>query len=580
MIKLRAIALAACLATSFAQFDVLAEETNSPQTKTYLNDIEYIGINFKISEDYDDVEFKGGKFKKLNNVSDNFTMAINAFPHLKKVKRLHKGKSYKEFREKYKNKKLKGKKLPKLENWYTIAITPNMDNDAILAIYNALVRIPFIIYVELETPVLPLIYEQCPALDCEPPGGGGGGGTSNPTPNLESYQTYLGSSPLGIDAEYAWTKNGGNGFGVKVIDMENGYNSNHEDLPSPFIKINDSNDADHGTAVLSVVAAKDNNIGVTGIAHGSQIGFYGWGGSTSTSITNAANSLSPGDVIILEGQINRNIYSGDRCDNTSQDHCVPMEWAQSNYDSIRYAYLEGIIVVEAAGNGNENLDSSTYSSKFSLNYRNSGAFMIAATNPYSTISRSSFSNYGTRVDFNGWGNGVAAAGLYGSTLFNGGANRTYGDGFSGTSSASPIVAGAVASLQGYSKQSKGETLDVETIRTILSTTGVPEPSGVEVGIRPDLKDAITHIDDALLLTPSLSSYWDACYGSNYMSWNSIPGATSYKIYLDGNYWSTTTATFKQVNVSSNRNATVKACDSSGCSASSNSVTLRYASACY
>jgi hypothetical protein len=148
-----------------------------------------------------------------------------------------------------------------------------------------------------------------------------------------------------------------------------------------------------------------------------------------------------------------------------------------------------------------------------------------------------------------------------------------------SSSASPIVAGAVASLQGYSKQSKGETLDVETIRTILSTTGVPEPSGVEVGIRPDLKDAITHID-ALLLTPSLSSYWHACYGFNNMSWNSIPGATSYKIYLDGNYWSTATVTSKEVNVSSNTNATVKACDSSGCGASSNSVTLRYAPACY
>ncbi len=585
MIKLRIIALVAFFLVYFIQPNVWAKEKTTPQTKTYLNDIEYIGINFKISEDYDDVEFKSGKFKKLNNASDNFTMAINALPFLKKIKRLHQGKSYKEFREQSKSKKLNGRNLPKLENWYRIAITSKMNTEAILKIYNALVRIPFIVYVELETPVIPLRNVVCPTLNCEPPGGGGGGGggggSSNPTPNLESYQTYLGPSPLGIDAEYAWTKNGGNGYGVKIIDMENGYNSNHEDLPSPFIRKNDLDNSDHGTAVMSVVGAKDNNKGVTGIAHGSQIGFYGWGSSASASIVAAANSLNSGDVIILEGQINRNIYSGDRCNDSNQDHCVPMEWNRSNYEAIKYAYQQGVIVIEAAGNGNENLDANIYGRKFDKSYRNSGAFMVAATNPYSTITRSSFSNYGSRVDFNAWGNNVAAAGLYGSTLFNGGVNRTYGDGFAGTSSASPIVAGAVASLQGYSKRSKGGSLDVDTIRSILTTTGVSEPPGLEVGVRPDLRAAITAIDNgSFLLAPSLSSYWDACYGSNLMTWNSIPETSSYKIYLNGNYWSTTTTTFKQVNISSSRSATVRACNNTGCSDHSNRVTLKYAPGCY
>jgi hypothetical protein len=138
-----------------------------------------------------------------------------------------------------------------------------MDDELVLEIYNSLVRVPQISHVELESPV---------ALTQ----------ASNPTPDLESNQTYLGASPLGINANYAWTKNGGDGSGVKIIDMEQGYNSNHEDLPTPFIRVNDSNDDDHGTAVMSIIGGLDNNIGVKGIAHGSQIGFYGWGSNIAS----------------------------------------------------------------------------------------------------------------------------------------------------------------------------------------------------------------------------------------------------------------------------------------------------------
>ena len=173
----------------------------------------------------------------------------------------------------------------------------------------------------------------------------------------------------------------------------------------------------------------------------------------------------------------------------------------------------------------------------------------------------------------------AAAGLYGTTLFNGGTNRTYGRGFSGTSSASPIVAGAVASLQGFSKQSKGETLDIAAIRDILTNTGVSAPSGVDVGVRPNLRAAIQFLDDTLS-TPTLSSLWHACYGQNDITWVSVPEATSYKLYLDGNYWTSVTSTFKYVNVTYNRTAKVRACNGADCGNFSNNVTLRYASACY
>ena len=189
-----------------------------------------------------------------------------------------------------------------------------MSQNDILDIYNALSEIPSISIVKFESPVIPIERIACPVIiGCDDDFPPGGGGTSNPTPNLEDSQGYLGASPLGIDADYAWTQTGGNGSGVKIIDMEGGYNSSHEDLPTPFIRVNDNNNADHGTAVMSIVAAKNNGIGIKGIAYASQVGFYGWGSNTAESIRSAANNLNAGDVLILEGQINRDLFENDTC---------------------------------------------------------------------------------------------------------------------------------------------------------------------------------------------------------------------------------------------------------------------------
>lgn len=45
-------------------------------------------------------------------------------------------------------------------------------------------------------------------------------------------QGYLNAAPAGIDARYAWGFTGGDGAGVNVVDMEQGWNLNHEDLVS------------------------------------------------------------------------------------------------------------------------------------------------------------------------------------------------------------------------------------------------------------------------------------------------------------------------------------------------------------
>ncbi|ABE56946.1 peptidase S8 and S53, subtilisin, kexin, sedolisin [Shewanella denitrificans OS217] len=570
------IAASLLLTLSAVTTDVAAK----PTKKSFINDIEYTGINFKLDEQYTGVELSKEGFNLLGTASDEFAQQINSNKYLKKIRRLHEDKSYKELRKNSILSKKTKTKSPKLENWYRIDITKGMTQQEILDIYNSLVDIPYISIVELESPPISSGFEQCPALNCEPDlPPGDGGGTPGNTPDLQSYQTYLGQSPLGIDALYAWTKTGGNGQGVKIIDMENGFNSNHEDLPTTFVRKYDYDDSDHGTAVLSVVGAKRDGKGVTGIAYGAQLGFHGWSPSIAQAINNAAGYLSAGDVIILEGQINRNINNGDSCTSQNQNECVPLEWNQATFDVISAVTNRGIIVIEAAGNGNENLDDPIYQNRFNRNTRDSGAFLIAATNPSASIARSYFSNHGTRIDFNGWGNEVAAAGLYGNTLFNGGINQRYGDGFAGTSSASPIVAGAVAALQGFSKNAKGQTLSVQTIKNILTATGVQEPSGVQVGVRPNLKGAIQYLESALV-APKLTAESYYCHGEYNLSWNSISSASSYKIFLDGSYFASTTSTSKYLNLPRTQTATVQACTASSCSEHSNSVSLRYAPVCY
>jgi hypothetical protein len=466
------------------------------QIRNELNHLDtYTGITFKINAKYD-LNFKKGEISVSRNEL-NSEHILSDSPYLEQVELLHPN-----YKPDAIQVDLSGLNIrrPKLENWLYIPVTPSLTNAEILEIYNALVSNKLVSHVDLETAVQSLELKginycalneaQCkpePCTDdkaeCSP--------TPLPTPDLQFHQAYLNNSPYGIDALHAWSLNA-RGQGIRIIDMENGFNERHEDLPTTFVRANDNSNGDHGTAVMSVLGAKNDGQGVTGIAHNSQLGFYGWGVNASRSIREAAARLRAGDVLLLEGQISRGNL-GDRCNDRSQAECVPMEWIQANFEAIQDAVWRGVIVVEAAGNGNEDLDNAVYRGLFNRNVRDSGAFLIAATRRNIDIIRSGFSNHGTRIDFNAWGNSVAAAGLYGRTLFNGGFNRRYGDGFSGTSSASPIVAGAVALLQSHAVNRMGRRLNVAQVRETLAKTGVQGPQNAGVGVRPALRQALDAI---------------------------------------------------------------------------------------
>ncbi|GAG90208.1 unnamed protein product, partial [marine sediment metagenome] len=218
-------------------------------------------------------------------------------------------------------------------------------------------------------------------------------------------QGYLKPAPGGIDAEYAWTKPGGKGTGIKLIDIEGAWNFDHEDLQE-----NQSGLAggtmttnqcwiNHGTSVLGEIGGDENDIGITGIApECDQRGYskFGPGNSTAEAIRGAADLLSPGDIILIEIH-----YAGPDAPDPlhSQEGYIAIEWYPHEFLAIKYATSKGIIVVEAAGNGSRDLDAAVFQGRFDRSNRDSGAILVGAGAPPS-------GNYGpdrSRLGFSNWG---------------------------------------------------------------------------------------------------------------------------------------------------------------------------------
>ena len=337
------------------------------------------------------------------------------------------------------------------------------------------------------------------------------------TPDFGARQIYLDDAPAGVDARWAWTQAGGRGQGVRIIDVEGAWRLTHEDLGSNqggMVAGGMSNDIlwrNHGTAVFGEFSGDDNGFGIVGIAPdaiASAIGIFGNLGSAA-AIDAAAARLGAGDVLLIELH-----NPGPRFNFESrgdQRGYIALEWWPDDFIAIRKAVDRGIIVIEAGGNGAEDLDDAIYeqprdgfprdwSNPFRRTNRDSGAIVVGAGAPPPGThgrdygpdrSRLDFSNFGSVVDVQGWGREVTTTG-YGD--LQGGSNEDvwYTDTFSGTSSASPIIVGVAASLQGMAR-ARGGLLTPARFRDLLRATGSPQqdapgrPAQQRIGNRPSLR---------------------------------------------------------------------------------------------
>ncbi len=320
------------------------------------------------------------------------------------------------------------------------------------------------------------------------------------TPDFSDMQDYLFESPVGLEAPSAWSQPGGRGQGMKFIDVELAWTPDHEDFdyeryfyeggapmhPDPIYE-------SHGTAVVGEVVGRPNGFGITGFASDVSYGVVAISISEFPSVSHhfqeAVDNLDAGDTWLIELQMFPPGHSA-----------TPLEWLQVNYDVIwNSVWALGIICVEAAGNGGQNLDHSEWGGVFDRNVRDSGAIMVGAGTPTGLVAES-FSNYGSRMDSHAWGSEIVTTGW--GDLHNGGSVQTrYTATFGGTSGASPMIVGSALALQGIALAEHGIPLDPIAIRTILTDTGIPNNGTRYIGPRPNLVDAVQAVLNSTVSTP-------------------------------------------------------------------------------
>lgn len=308
-------------------------------------------------------------------------------------------------------------------------------------------------------------------------------------------QGYLDPAPAGIDAEFAWTIAGGDGAGQRVIDLEQGWTLDHEDLAAHGATllfgtlVNTSRP--HGTAVLGEICAVDNTIGCVGITPNIDsvdvVSHSGSVSNVSDAILAAIDTMEFGHVLLLEVQS----FSSD-----APVFGAPIEVVDDVFETIRLATALGIVVVEAAGNGTQNLDTVTnFAGDQVLNpagpdFRDSGAIIVGAASSAAPHTRLGFSSFGARVDCYAWGQNVDT-----TSSTSGGSTTAYRTDFDGTSSASPIITGAALAVQGIREAAGVARLSPLHMREVLSNpaTGTPSatPATDLIGVMPNLQAIIT-----------------------------------------------------------------------------------------
>jgi hypothetical protein len=342
-------------------------------------------------------------------------------------------------------------------------------------------------------------------------------GAAAPGPNNGELfrQLYLkpptGTAPNcegGIDALYAWSQCG-DGDGQVIVSYERAM-AVHQDITYPALPLAGKTDNSglystppgHGSAVLGIIAMQDNAVGGVGIAY--RLADFQWASpfdGTPVPIRRDAlwaaikyltrpSAVAYGRVLLFEVQIPSVAdYSG------SYYYGMPVEVYDDYYQAIRLATALGIVVIEAAGNGGEDLDiylDATGVAVFDPHVRDSGAILIGACDPMTRrrwAGLGAATNFGLRVNCFAWGSGVY-------TTESNGSFTDYAP-FGGTSAASAIVAGASLIVQTLVEKATGGRLSGLEMRQLLSdpTTGTPAtdwPPGVQarIGVMPNLRATI------------------------------------------------------------------------------------------
>jgi serine protease len=333
------------------------------------------------------------------------------------------------------------------------------------------------------------------------------------TPNDPRYPEQWGffDADAGIRANTAWDVATGTGVIVAVLDTGRTVHSDLDantvpgyDFISNATTANDgggrdANDADpgdwttgqcgaasnsswHGTHVAGTVAAVTNNArGVAGTAFGARVmhvRVLGTCGGATSDIADAITWASGGTVsgvpTLAASQvarvINLSLGGSGTCGTTTQN-------------AINGAVARGSTLVVAAGNSNVNVSNATPANC---------ANVIAVASVTSSSSRSSFSNFGAGIDVSAPGSAILSTLNAGTTVPGAESYASY----SGTSMATPHVAGVVALMQSRRIAQGRALMTPAEVESTLRSTAYPLAGTCTGGCGAGIVDARAAVDAA------------------------------------------------------------------------------------
>jgi len=285
-------------------------------------------------------------------------------------------------------------------------------------------------------------------------------------------------------ASTIWTNEGeiaGNG----LDDDGNGYT---DDIDGWDFFSNDENPDDetssanpgHGTHCAGIIGAvKNNDLLVSGVANVTimPVRFLGANGS--------------GDLMTAAKAIDYAVNNGAQIISASWGAAVPEDAVKPIIEAIGRANEQGVIFVAAAGNSGKNNDSV---SMYPANTKSPNMITVAATGE--DDEKPSWSNFGfSRVHIGSPGVGIL------STL----PTEDSGE-LSGTSMATPLIAGIVGLMISEAQVLKGRELTGPEAKAILQTSGVQNELEVACKCRVDAAAALEtlHYNTPVVVPTTLS----------------------------------------------------------------------------
>lgn len=365
-----------------------------------------------------------------------------------------------------------GLAVPGLSNFVTLRFPPDADTVRIASELGSLPEVERAVPVPTYLPpsaTLALEQVAVPGMFAEP-------SAAPPAPldePLVGSSDQVATNPLGQEFQWYLFRCGANqawstasGSNVVVADIDWGYRVTHQDLASRIDPARAYNaydggsnvsfgDTSHGTAVMGIAGAADNDLGLAGIAFGASLwpvqanagpgaALPGNPWANAIDWVRTAGSGGRRKVVILEVQTGS--YGN-------------IEMVPSVNAAIKNAIAAGVVVCVAAGNGNRDATRDDLGNPIPP----TGSILVGATAYHPTSNpRASFSNYGPTVV-------VAAPGDPSHDVTcSSSADNAYRNGFGGTSGATPKVAAAAALMLQVNP-----ALTHAQVRDILRATGTP-----------------------------------------------------------------------------------------------------------